>query len=611
MERSKIERHFNSGRYQKALAGLSKCEPSAWSDTTKLRCMRAMRHIDAVDLADRLRSTIIGRSEPYPMNTSERNNQLRYIALVYSEQNRAKDACGIMAKLCKQSPEVAALHREYAFALSNDAQLDKAESELNKAIALQPDNASSHAQLALIYCRTGRTEAGYGGYSRAASLEPENATYIQRLLYWSNYLEYTSQQSNYQLARLWSNKTFPNDHANSNSWSQSDPDRPLRLAFVSSDFCAHAIRFFIQPLLKGLNNNEFHFTAYSDGKNSDNNNADKQSAKIRQLFDVWRDSSQVTDAQLATQVIADQIDILVDLNGHTGGNRLGVFVKHAAPIQLSWLGYPSTTGLQSIGYRITDRIADPSGLHDPFFSEKLLRLPNGFLCYQPLESAPEIKPSGDQSHIRFGSFSNLAKISKLTLDCWAAALLAVPNSTLYLKRQQLSNDNASAYLLSQLKERGISEDRILLNSSKAKLEQHLDEYNNIDIALDTTPYNGTTTTLEALWMGVPVISLMGQTHASRVTASILHRLNLTGLATNTVFEFAERAKELSQLQETLHELRFGLRKRMKESSLMNNAQFGREFGNTLRSQWRDWCHQGKFEGGLDKSAVQPIDGAEK
>lgn len=190
-------------------------------------------------------------------------------------------------------------------------------------------------------------------------------------------------------------------------------------------------------------------------------------------------------------------------------------------------------------------------------------------------------------------------------------MLAVPKSTLYIKRQQLINRNASDFLLKQLDELGITADRVILKSSKAKLEQHLDEYNNIDIALDTTPYNGTTTTLEALWMGVPVISLMGQTHASRMTASILHRLNLNGLATNAVFDFAERAKELSQLQETLHELRFGLRKRMQESSLMNNTQFAREFSNTLRSQWRDWCTQGNLEGKVDKTAKRPLQGANK
>ncbi len=590
MERSQIQNLFNSGQYKKALDELEQLERSPWRNTTKLRCLRSMGNAHALEFAEELKTSIDNRPANDPMTRSERNNQLRYIALVYSENNEAKNACEIMASLCEQSPHVAALHREYAFALSNDSQLDLAESALIRALELEPKNANSHAQLGRIYCRTGRTEAGYNCYARAATLEPANPSHVQRLVYWSNYLEGASQQSNYQLTQLWANRAFPNKQDDIITWKAADPNRQLKIAFVSADFCAHALSFFITPLLEGLNRKDFHILAYSDTKK-----ADHVTESIKELCDIWRDSSNINDAQLAKQISADQVDILVDLNGHSVGNRLGVFAKRIAPIQLSWLGYPSTTGLKNVAYRITDRIADPVGLNDDFFSEKLLRLPNGLLCYTPLESAPDIKPYEDCEHIRFGSFNNLAKVSSLTLDCWTAALLAVPNSTLYIKRQQLCNRNAVDYFLRQFKERGISSDRIILKSSKSKFEQHLDEYNHIDIALDTTPYNGTTTTLEALWMGVPVISLMGQTHASRVTASILQRLNLSGLATKTVIEFAERAKELAQIKETLTDLRFGLRKRMRESSLMNNRQFAFEFGNTIRSQWRDWCHQQDVE----------------
>lgn len=582
MERSQIEHHYSSGEYQRALDGLSDVEASPWADTTKLRCMRAMKHTSAVKFADQLRAAITARSEPYSMNTSERNNQLRYIALIYSERNRAKDACEILADLCEHSPDVAALHREYAFALTNNGELEMAESELKHAIKLQPNNAKSHAQLGRIYCRTGRANAGYACYSRAATLEPDNANYIQRLLYWSNYSEHTTQQSNYQLTQLWANKVFPNNLVNSGTWEADNPDRVLKIAFVLSDFFSHAANSFLSPLLQGLNRAEFSVAAYSDIKKSD-----QSIDSVKALCDSWHDSSRSNDSELSKQILDDKVDILVDLSGHTSGNRLGVFAKHVVPIQLSWLGYPSTTGLKTIGYRITDRVANPSGLHDDFFSEKLLRLPNGFLCYKAPENAPEIRSSGDQGHIRFGSFNKLEKISSLTLDCWAAALLAVPQSTLTIRRDQLVNKNAGSFFLKQLIERGIHQDRIILKKANAKT--NLDDYNEIDIALDTTPYNGVTTTLEALWMGVPVISLMGETHASRVTASILHRLNLSGLAAKTVFEFAERAKELSELEETFEDLRFGLRKRMKESPLMNNRQFAREFGNTIRSQWRDWC----------------------
>ncbi len=584
MERTQIEGHFNDGQYQQALDDLNAADASPWRDTTKLRCMRAMGHKDSLAYADQLSEMISERSEPYPINTSQRNNLLRYIALTYSERSRAPDACEIIARLCEKSPDVAALHREYAFALTNDSQLDDAEAELNRAIELQPDNANSHAQLGRIYCLTGRTKAGYSSYSRAASLEPSNSKYLQRLLYWSNYLEPTTQQSNYQLSQLWAKKAAPTHQANSNAWQTTEPDRLLKIAFVSSNFSAPSISFFILPLLEGINRTEFQVIAYNDDKK--NNQA---TDSIRARCDLWHDSTNMTDTQLSAHMSNTEIDILVDLNGHAKGNRLAVFAKRIAPIQVSWLGYPSTTGLQYMDYRITDRVADPSGLHDQYFSEKLLRLPNGFLCYKPLEIAPEIRANGGHKHIRFGVFNDLSKVSSLTLDCWASALLAVPRSTLYIKDEKLINKNASDYFLKELTERGIALERVILNSAVTTPEQHLEAYNNIDIALDTTPYNGTVATLDALWMGVPVISLTGQTHASRRTASILSRLNLSGLATKTVPEFAERARELSELDETLLELRFSLRKRMKASSLMNKRQFAREFGNTLRSQWRDFC----------------------
>ena len=597
MKQSEIQEHFNSGAYQRALDGLEPFESSPWKDTTTLRCLRAMGHSKTLSFADKLKERIDSAQRKYPMSTSERNNQLRYIALVYAESNRASDACKIMHTLCEQSPNVAALHREYAFALSSSGQLDLAESKLITALKLQPKNASSHAQLGRIYCRTGRTDSGYNSYARAATIEPSNPTYIQRLLYWSNYSERTTQQSNYQLTQLWASKAFPNSQAGSNTWRTANPDRQLRLGIVSSDFCAHAVSFFITPLLENISRTEFQVTAYSDTRK-----VDHVTKSIKSLCDVWHDSSNESDAQLASKISADEIDILIDLNGHTAGNRLGVFAKHVVPLQISWLGYPSTTGLKSIGYRISDRVADPVGLNDEYFTEKLLRLPNGFLCYKPLASAPDIQPKDNREHVRFGSFNNLAKVSKLTLDCWAAALLAVPNSTLYIKRQQLINQNAADHFLEQLSIRGINKERIILKTSKAKIEQHLEEYNNIDIALDTTPYNGTTTTLEALWMGVPVVSMSGETHASRVTQSILCRLDLEHLVGKTIYEFSQRAKELANSPDTLKELQLGLRKRMSQSPLMNQTQFAYEFGNTLRTQWRAWCHERNVEAGLEEAS---------
>lgn len=595
MNRSEIEKLFNARQYSKVLANLDHDGASHWSDTVKLRCLRAMgNRKQALVNAKQLLSDIDSGKTPYPLNEEESEAQYRFIALVFSEFGEAKKAIQIMQELCKKNPDSPALNREYAFALSNNDQLDDAEKHLVKALEVAPSNASSHAQLARIYCRTGRVQQGFNSYSRAATLEPNNPTFIQRLVYWSNYLERTTQRSNYQLSQLWAKNAFPKNQAGSNTWRTADPDKTLKVAFVSSDFCAHAVSFFIKPLLNGLQKEKtITVTAYSNTKTPD-----KITAEVESLCDVWRDSSKLTDKELAAQISADQIDILIDLNGHTSGNRLAVFSKHIAPIQMNWLGYPSTTGLKSIAYRITDDVVDPEGSHEKFYSESLVRLPNGFLCYEPYENAPEISPSDNKGVIRFGSFNNLAKISNQTFDLWAQALIAVPNSTLYLKRQQLIHNNARNNVIAEFKKRGINEDRLILKTSKPKIEQHLDEYNNIDIALDTSPYNGTTTTLESLWMGVPVITLSGETHVSRVSASILHRLELNGLACQNIQDFGNKAKELSENQKALSELRNSLRTKMQNSSLMNGDLFTQEFSSMLRKQWQGWCSERNIEDGL-------------
>jgi len=480
-----------------------------------------------------------------------------------------------------------------------------AERKINKALALQPKSAKAHAQLARIYCLTGRLESGRHSLTRAATLDPKNPSYLQRLLYWSNYSDRSTQQNSFQMARLWAAKAFPGNQAGTNNFSTIDPDRVLKIGFISPDFCAHAISFFITPLLEGLDRKHFHINAYSDTRKPD-----KVTESIKSLCDEWLDSSHISDSHLAKQIAQDNIDILIDLNGHSSGNRLGVFGSHEppAPIQISWLGYPATTGLNSIAHRISDRIADPVGLNEEFFSENILRLPNGFVCFKPLESSPDIDPSDNQGTLRFGAFCNLAKISNTTLDCWAAAMHAVPNSTLFLKRQQLVNRNAIRFIVKQLAARGIRPKRLIFKASKAKIEDHLSEYNHVDIAFDTTPYNGTTTTLEALWMGVPVISMSGDTHASRVTSSILHRLHLSGMATQSVAEFAERARELYEMDDTLKQLRTSLRTKMKESPLMNVEQFGFEFGNAMREQWRIWCKQSNLTSAPEIDEDDPMIG---
>lgn len=520
----------------------------------------------------------------YDTNRSERNHQHRYIALVFTELGRAEVAAKIMQGLVEQSPELAALHREHAYALGNCGELDKAEQALQKALLLQPQNATTQAHLARLYCNTGRAQAGYNAFSRAATLEPNNPEYLARLIYWSNYLSTTTQQSNYQLTRLWAALAHPSCNDGNAIKRNTDPNRQVRLGMVSADFCAHASSFFIKPLLRGLDRKDFSIVAYNMAQKDD-----AVTAQMKELCDRWYDVSKLDDTALRKLVQDDKIDILFDLNGHAKGNRLGLFAQRNAPIQISWLGYPGTTGLKSMDFRITDRVADPVGMHDEFYSESLLRLPNGFLCYEPLATAPEPQTSNNNGAVRFGAFVSLAKVSDITLDCWAAALHAVPDSTLYLKHQQLVSEATREHFIRKLADRGVNESRIRTKTSTPTIEEHFAEYNHVDIALDTSPYNARTSTMEALWMGVPVITLLGQTHAGRATASILQRLELEHLATESVQRFGDCAQALAEDREKLNALKVGLRSRLQNSSLLDQKRFGRDLGIVLRSEWRHWC----------------------
>ena len=587
---SSIQDLIEGGELEKALDELKRSNTTApWRDSLYLRCLRMLnRGQEALKFAKQLYST-------KPTDTE----QLRFIAIVFSEQNEFKTADKLFKKLCLENPLNADIHSEYGTILSSNGQLDNAEIYLKKSLDIHPSNVNAHSQLARIYCRTGRVQEGLNSFQRAAILEPNKAHHLQRIAYWSNYSELTTQQSNFQMARLWASKAYPENQSGSNTWRDANPDKPLKIGFVSADFCAHAVSFFITPLLKNLDRNAFQVFAFSDVKKPDH-----ITEQIKMNCDVWHDSSRQTDKALSAQIGASQLDILVDLGGHTASNRMGVFSQHLAPIQISWLGYPSTTGLKSINYRITDDIADPPTTFD-YYSEELIRLSCGFLCYQPLNSSPDIiystqnKQSDKKRSIRFASFNNLAKISPLTFDAWSAALKKVPHSTLYIKRQQLINKTTKKYIIDQFKKRGIDKKRLILKTSKAKIEQHLAEYNSIDIALDTSPYNGTTTTLEALWMGRPVISLSGKTHASRVSSSILHRLDLDDLVTYSIDEFADKAKELSNDKKRLTKIANTIRQTMKESALLDHALFSRRFEQAIRGKWRQWCLERNKEHGIE------------
>jgi predicted O-linked N-acetylglucosamine transferase (SPINDLY family) len=309
------------------------------------------------------------------------------------------------------------------------------------------------------------------------------------------------------------------------------------------------------------------------------------------LCDHWRPIIGLSNRAIADQVRQDGIDILVDLAGHTAENRLPVFAYKPAPVQVTWLGYPGTTGMPVMDFRLTDDIADPPGEADKYHSETLVRLPQGFLCYGPPEDAPDVSglPARQNGHITFGSFNNLPKINPEVIALWSRLLDQVAGSRLLLKSKQFTDEYIRQRFLDLFSACGIAAERLTLLPRVDSTVGHLAIYHQVDIGLDPFPYNGTTITCEALWMGVPVITLRGDRHAGRVGASILTRMGLEDLVSESQDQYVETGIKLAKDMNSIENLRTNLRSRMQSSDLCDGRSFARIIEISFQKLWQNCC----------------------
>jgi predicted O-linked N-acetylglucosamine transferase (SPINDLY family) len=365
-----------------------------------------------------------------------------------------------------------------------------------------------------------------------------------------------------------------------------DRQRRLRVALVSPDFRQHSVTYFIEPFLEAYDRSALEVVCYST-----NVLTDEVTARLRSRAALWRDAGSLSDAQLAEQVIRDRVDIAIDLAGYTQGHRLGAFAARLAPIQITYLGYPDTTGLVKMDYRIVDSLTDSPGTDDRC-TEKLIRLDPCFLCWKP----PQESPDPAASHIRhpasdivFGSFNDARKNNPHLFALWARILAACPGATLALKSMNFGDPTVVQRTLAGLATAGVGSERVQILQPAATVAGHLAQYSQIDIGLDPTPYNGTTTTCEALWMGVPVVTLAGNRHAGRVGVSLLTSAGLPELVANDEDDYVRVATQLAHDPERLSDYRSTLRQRLSASPLCDAASFSRRFESALREAWARWC----------------------
>ncbi len=503
-----------------------------------------------------------------------------------SDQGRVEEAVSAYRKAIGLKPDNAELHYNLGNGLKLQNKLEEAVTAYRYALALAPNHADAHLNLGIALTGQGRHDEAYREYREVIRLRPDWPEAHSNLLLCLHYSEATTAQQLSDAHRQWGER-FERQIARRQTYANDrTPDRQLRIGYVSPDFRAHSVAYFIEPLLQKHDRQAVEVFCYAEVMSPD-----AVTERLRALSDHWLATVGLSDEELAGRIEADRIDILVDLAGHTAYNRLGVFARAPAPVQATWLGYPNTTGLSAINYRLVDAVTDPAGSADALSIEAPVRLPGGFLCFGGVKDAPSpaAPPCGANGFITFGSFNNPAKLSLATLDMWVAVLARLPQARLLLKGKSFADAATRALLLERFAERGVAGERIELEGWRVSRSDHLAHYDRVDIALDSFPYNGTTTTCEALWMGVPVVTLKGDRHSSRVGASLLAQLGMSEWVAASADDYVRIATKLAGEPDRLAELRRSLRARMAASPLCDGAAFARKIEAALGEMWRRWC----------------------
>ncbi|XP_051132063.1 probable UDP-N-acetylglucosamine--peptide N-acetylglucosaminyltransferase SPINDLY [Andrographis paniculata] len=468
--------------------------------------------------------------------------------------------------------------------------MDAAASMIEKAIVANPTYAEAYNNLGVLYRDAGNISLAVEAYEQCLKIDPDSRNAGQNRLLAMNYINEGNDDRLYEAHRDWGRR-FMRLFPQYTSWDNiKDPERPLVIGYVSPDYFIHSVSYFVEAPLIYHDYAKYKVVAYSGVVKADAK-TNRFRDRVLKSGGIWRDIYGIDEKKVASMVREDKIDILVELTGHTANNKLGMMACRPAPVQVTWIGYPNTTGLPTIDYRISDALADPSDSKQKHV-EELIRLPDSFLCYSPSPEAGSVSPAPALTNgfITFGSFNNLAKITQKVLRVWAKILCAVPNSRLIVKCKPFCCDSVRQQFLSTLEKLGLEPLRVDLLPLILLNHDHMQAYSLMDISLDTFPYAGTTTTCESLYMGVPCVTMGGSVHAHNVGVSLLKTVGLNNLVANNEEEYVELALKLASDVNALSDLRMKLRDLMLKSPLCDGSKFTRNLESTYRSMWRRYCN---------------------
>jgi predicted O-linked N-acetylglucosamine transferase (SPINDLY family) len=501
------------------------------------------------------------------------------LGVVLANLGQIDAAVAAYRKAIALQPNMAEAHNNLASALRQLEELDESIAECEAALVLRPEYLEAHNNLGNALKDMGRIDDAIAAYRRGLAIDPRDAAIHSNIIFAQLFLGHLSDSDLQREPEIWNQQhARPLGTQIHPSGNDRSPNRRLRIGYVSADFREHSCAYYLAPLLANHDHAQFEIFCYAQVPVPD-----ALTRRFEKYADHWCNTTNLADEELAEQIRADQIDILVDLMLHTASNRLLVFARKPAPVQVSWLGYPGSSGVETIEWRISDSYMDPSS------QKGVIQLPDCIWCNSPPENQPEVGelPALKNGYVTFGCQNNFCKVSDRTLELWAGAMLAVENSRLLLVAPPGA---ARRHVLEVLARRGVDSGRVAF-FSRVSLLEYFRQYNQIDIGLDTIPYNGHATTFDALSMGVPVVTRVGATLVGRAGWSQLNNLGKTQWAARSDEEFAPIAAGLAGDLPRLGRLRRELRGQLRASPLCDGPKFARNMENGFRQMWRHWCEE--------------------
>lgn len=554
---------------------------------------------------------------------SEQDQEVRELfnrANMLRQEGRLNEAANMYGEVVKRDNKHAAAYANLGYTFLDMREAELAETMLQVSLALEPNNAYAFDLLGVARHQLGRPEEAIECFNKCLEIEPEHSSALNNLGNAYNDLgridealecyrkagelnPCTQILSNVLLAMHYSDSYSPQEILDEHlKWNRllaepltpdviqhkntADPDKKLKVGFVSGNFARHPAGYMTIGAIEALDRDLVEVYLYSATPGRDD-----MTVRFNDTADVWRSVVGLPDQTIADMVRTDGIDILIDMTGHAAKNKLLAFAYKPAPIQIKWVGGQfNTTGMTTMDYFLSDNVETPEGT-DKWYTEEIIRMPNDYVCYDPPAYAANIAPlpALKNGHITFGCFNNLMKVQDPVLDLWCEILKEIPTARLVLKSKQLNDDNVRTKFEKKFADRDIPMDRVELRKSSLHHEL-FSQYNDIDIALDPFPYTGGLTTVEALWMGVPVITRPGHTFASRHAASHLTTVGLSDWVCDDLEAYKAKAVEWAGNLDGLATLREGLRAQVAGSPLCDNYQFARDLEAAFRTVWKKWCN---------------------